>query len=129
MSRRAIHWIVVCFTLTWFGVLVPVHNRGQIAPFGTGVGTCTDQVAAHHACCPTQRHRGDGATPAEAGGPAEPDKPCAVCYFIAALDTPPPPTFISTRFILAGSSPVAPYAAPVAARPSLSLHSRAPPIA
>ena len=36
MRRRPLHWLVLCFATVWFGVLVPVHNRGEIALPGDG---------------------------------------------------------------------------------------------
>jgi hypothetical protein len=118
MSRRAINWSVVVFALTWFGVLVPVHNRGQIAPFGAA--RCADD----HACCADGRH---DQAPSQDDQP-RPGRACAVCFFIAGLDAPPPPTLISHTFTLAGSFRAAVPAEPDAATPGLPIHSRAPPL-
>ena len=120
MSRRAINWSVVLFALSWFGVLVPVHNRGQIAPLGT------EHCANDHACCASKAKHGEG--PGKESRP-QPARACAVCFFIAALHTPPPPTLVNNHFTLAGSFRVAPHAEPDAAGPALTTHSRAPPTA
>ena len=118
MSRRAINWSVAVFALAWFGVLVPVHNRGQIAPFGAR--TCADD----HACCPDAH-----AERVPAKGAPNPGRACAVCFFIAGLHTPPPPTFVSHTFVLAGSTKVLPPARPDAAALDLHINSRGPPAA
>lgn len=120
MSRRAVNWSVIVFALAWFGVLVPVHNRGQIAPFGAR--PCADD----HACCASDRPANP--SPAE-GRDRNPARACAVCFFIAGLDTPPPPTLVNHRFTPAARFEAAPPAVPDATPPALPLHSRAPPVA
>ena len=83
MRSRGLRWVVLAFTCAWFGVLLPVHQRGRI----TLPGACADAsalTAPSHGCCPAPGH-----TPGDAP-PAAPDsRACAVCYYIATLDLPP----------------------------------------
>lgn len=75
----------------WFGVIMPGHQRGAIAPPGE-----QPQVSKSHSCCsmtgrPTAEARQPNAnekdTPAKRapGGAGH----CAVCYLIATLNVPP----------------------------------------
>ena len=127
MPRRALHWLVLGFTTLWFGVLVPVHNRGEIGVPG-GDGHC----ASHPQATPTPPCHASTAEPRNKGD--LPDsaprqrRTCAVCYFIAGLDAPPPVTVIVTRLGFAGTSELpAPQELPTA-KVTLPFHSRAPPI-
>ena len=120
MPRRALHWLVLCFTTLWFGVLVPVHNRGEIKlPAAT--------ARAGHDCCRAapdeQRKKGaPDPTPRSDGG-------CAVCFFIAGLDVAPPVTVAPVRLGLAGVAPAEVFPIAPAVRRALAFHSRAPPAA
>ena len=120
MPRRPLHWLVLGFATLWFGVLVPVHNRGEIAVAGSGDSACSDDAPPCHA---TKR-------PCHGGLPDSTPRParaCAVCYFIAALDGPPPVSVVQTRLGLSGQlRPQAPQAVR-AVRVTLPYHSRAPP--
>jgi hypothetical protein len=128
MSRRGLHWLVLGFTTLWFGVLVPVHNRGEIALAGNSshcAGRTDPSPATHcHAAAdpiPSGEKNPDRGPPAKGA--------CAVCFFIAGLDTPAPVTQIETRLGLIGATDApAPEDLP-AARVMLSFHSRAPPVA
>ena len=134
MSRRALHWLVLGFTTLWFGVLVPVHNRGEMAVAGAYDGCAEhDTAAAPVRAC----HRVADAPPAKHGhcpdqGPdsaPRPGRACAVCFFIAGLDAPPPVSLIETRLGLVGvRDNAAPRELP-AFRITLPFHSRAPPTA
>ena len=107
MSRRALRWLVLGFATLWFGVLVPVHNRGQIAVAGSG---CDSAPACHASRPPCHQQAPDP--------PARPTRACAVCYFIAGLDAPPPVTVVETLLGPAGTvDPPAPRA-PVSVRPA-----------
>ena len=118
MSRRALHWLVLGFATLWFGVLVPVHNRGQIAVAGSGDGDAG--VTAH--CGAEQRcHRQSPASP------PKPARACAVCFFIVGLDAPPPVTVVETRLGFAGSLEAAAPATPALLRITLACHIRGPP--
>jgi hypothetical protein len=124
MRRRALHWLVLGFTTLWFGVLVPVHNRGEITLPGSGTFQA-DRTG--HACCaatPGPKR----AEPCHAPAPAR-GGTCAVCSFIAALDAPPPFTWVETRLGLAGTVDASRPDDPPAARRALPFHSRAPPAA
>jgi hypothetical protein len=127
MPRRALHWLVLCFTTLWFGVLVPVHNRGEISLPGWAPA---ERTAAAHRCCPADT------TPLPEQGPAPCHDParssggaCAVCAFIATLDAPPPVTVVETRLGLAGTFEAPRPEAPTSVRVTLPFHSRAPPTA
>jgi hypothetical protein len=124
---RALRWLVLCFATLWFGVLVPVHNRGEI----TLPGAEKSCHAAAKACCATGARLPDaGAHDPNCPDPASrPSGPCAVCFFISGLHAPPPVTVVVTRLGLVGShdSPV-PQDLP-ARRVTLPFHNRAPPLA
>src|SRR3954468_19055953 len=98
MSSRLLRWMVLGFTCLWFGVLLPVHQRGQIQLPGSAarVGAC--------ARC------GRPEAPAHKGEPAKsaPKDPgnCAVCHFIAGLNVPPPVTVYVVRLGLTNVIPV-----------------------
>ena len=128
MSRRALHWIVLGFTTLWFGVLVPVHNRGEITLPGSG----THCAARADALPVTRCHAAADSLPSSENtpDPALAKKgACAVCFFIAGLDTPAPVTQIETRLGLIGATDApAPGDLP-ATRVLLPFHSRAPPVA
>jgi hypothetical protein len=122
MRRRVIHWLVLGFAALWFNVVLPVHKRGQIT-LGTPAG-------ASHACCKTATPT----PPADAKGhcpvPGQrPGGPCAVCFFMAGLCTPPPVTVVERRLEYAGQSRTAARPAAHVARFPLPLNSRAPPLA
>ena len=126
MCRRPLHWLVLCFATLWFGVLVPVHNRGEIAVAGDRPATAG---AARSHC-----HSAPSAE-ADASGRHCPEKKpcppraCAVCFFVAGLDAPPPVSTVVTRLGAAGVLDLPPPAELPAARVTLPFHSRAPPLA
>jgi hypothetical protein len=95
MSRRALHWLVLSFATLWFGVLVPVHNRGQIGVAGSGECASGAALACHAPKPPCHKQ-----SPHSAPQPA---RACAVCFFIAGLDAPPPVTVVETRLGPAGA--------------------------
>ncbi|HEX4792545.1 MAG TPA: hypothetical protein VH370_02070 [Humisphaera sp.] len=91
MRNRGLRISVLIFAALWFGVLLPVHTRGQIALPG-------DQSACEqaHSCCASSHE-----------GHPTPDAPrkshsCAVCYLIATLDLPAPMTVNAPPPTLAG---------------------------
>ena len=138
MTQRPVRWLVLCFAVAWFGVLVPVHNRGQIAMPGSprhAAGHACHRDAAQsaspaHACHSAPVHtdcrHGHGSSAPEEGRDPE---SCAVCFFVAGLHTPPPVTTVEQFHGYAGTAPVAHPAAPESARLALPFHSRAPPAA
>jgi hypothetical protein len=120
MRRRAIHWLVLGFAALWFNVVLPVHKRGQIT-LGAAPG------GASHACCKTTpSHPPNGRCPVPG---QRPSGPCAVCFFMAGLCTPPPVTVVERRLEYAGQSRTVAPPALHAARFPLALNSRAPPLA
>ena len=129
MRRRPLHWVVLCFATLWFGILVPVHNRGEIGLPGDAPDRASSRAAA------TAGHCHAAPTPAQAEGTGRhcPDPKagrsgaCAVCFFVAGLDAPPPVSVIITRLGAAGVLDLPPPAELPAARVTLPFHSRAPP--
>jgi len=91
MQSRALRNSVLIFTALWFGVLLPVHTRGQIALPG-------DESACEqaHSCC--------AANNPTRSTPDVPKKShsCAVCYLIATLDLPAPLTISAPPPALVG---------------------------
>ena len=85
--------MVLGFACLWFGMLVPVHQRGQIqlpgasASAGTG-GHCSRPDAPCHK---------KGAGKGEPGKPPKDRGNCAVCHFIVGLHAPPPVTVYVAR--------------------------------
>lgn len=82
MRRPALRWLVLLFTCAWFGVLLPVHNRGAIQLPGSPGPTCCQRVTSPSKPC----HQ----TPGKDCPPGKPAGNCAVCYFVAGLDLPVP---------------------------------------
>ena len=123
MRRRTIHWLVLGFAALWFNVVLPVHKRGQITLGGTPGG-------ASHACCKTTPSHPPGDARGHCPVPGQqPSGPCAVCFFMAGLCTPPPVTVVERRLEYAGQSRTAAPSTPHIARFPLPLNSRAPPLA
>ncbi len=88
MNSRFLRWMVLGFTCLWFGMLVPVHQRGQIQLPGPALaasgGCCPKQNDAKAACRDTETSKNEK--------PAPDPGHCAVCHFIAGLQAPPPVT-------------------------------------
>jgi hypothetical protein len=78
MRRRGLRIAMLLFVTLWFGVLVPVHTRGQM-PLP---GDCSSQVVGRECCTPGHRHESKSNLPAW-------PRVCGVCYIIATLDLPP----------------------------------------
>ena len=101
MDSRFLRWMVLGFTCLWFGVLVPVHQRGQIqlpgrAPTaGTPPAHCS-KMAAGSACHKQPAPQEDA--PASTGN-------CAVCHYILGIHTPPPVTTYVARLGLTNDAP------------------------
>ena len=140
MAPRLVRWFVLCFAVAWFGVLVPVHNRGQIAVPGTepmafaGAACHAEHAAAAPAAQPA--HSCHSARPARCDHHAPDPDPapkrggsCAVCFFLAGLDAPPPVTTVEHLFGIVREAHVAEPASPVTAFPALPFNSRGPPTA
>jgi hypothetical protein len=97
MDSRLLRWLVLGFACLWFGMLVPIHQRGQIQLPGSKAQAAelatqcarTPDGAAH---CHKPPHEQTGQPqPAKQDG----DKPenCAVCHYILGLHIPPPVMF------------------------------------
>lgn len=130
MQCRALRWLVLGFTTLWFGVLVPVHNRGQIGLPGSECAARHDVASACHDATPSCHNTsGNSAGREHHESAPRPARACAVCYFIAGLDAPPPVTVIVTRLGFAGSTEVAAPQQPASVRITFPYHSRAPPAA
>ncbi len=141
MHRPALRWLVLLFTCAWFGVLVPVHNRGQITLGGpraaaTATACCPGEAKARPAvaaCHPVKPAAAE--TPARANAADAPpdDAPaagdCAVCHFIAALDLPAPVLLDAPP--LGAARPPARFGLPEPARLALihACRERGPPVA
>src|SRR5687768_9574812 len=90
LNRRGYRWLLLAFACAWFGVLVPVHQRGIVQLPGP---------ARCHPCCPDQVETAAAGGKCPAPDPAKGKDPsnCAICYFIATLDVPPPLTIYVPR--------------------------------
>jgi hypothetical protein len=134
MSSRRLRWLVLCFTFVWFGMLVPVHQRGAITlpgtaalPAGDGAGHCSrmsdPSSACHKRLQDQQKDRSDGKrTPARTGG-------CAVCHFIVALHAPPPVVSVEARLGLLESLPAEERSVAPLRHAALPFHGLDPPLA
>jgi hypothetical protein len=125
MRHRVVHWLVLGFAALWFNVVLPVHKRGQITLGGGGT-----PGSASHACCRTGQETAPGSDKGHCpASDSRPSGPCAVCFYMAGLCTPPPVIAVEQRLGYAGPTRVvAPYT-PNRARLILRLNSRAPPLA
>ena len=120
--------MVLGFACLWFGMLVPVHQRGQIKL--PGVAAATGAKPAGH--CPRAADPGSPChkqrQPGKDGAPRQ-DGNCAVCHFIAGLHAPPPAVIYEARLGLLHVLPVdAPIVLPLR-HPALPFHGLDPPLA
>ena len=91
MRSAALRWIVLAFTCAWFGVLVPIHQRGSIQLPGGGTSCCeTKKTETAQADVPACHRKPVAPADDHDAPPAKPASNCAVCYFVAALDLPAP---------------------------------------
>jgi hypothetical protein len=92
MRLPVLRWLVLLFTCAWFGVLVPVHNRGAIQlPGSGGHACCTKPAEAVADASVPACHRKAAAKPhCPTDQPSKGSGNCAVCYFVAGLDLPVP---------------------------------------
>jgi hypothetical protein len=136
MDRRITRIFVLGFACLWFGMLVPIHQRGQIQLPGPGFARAdgATDTKAHcpggpNAPCHAKQKARPGSAPGD--GPAEDAAGggCAVCHFIAGLDLPAPIDLgiAPLGFLHALPSEVAP-AAP-ARHGALPFHGLDPPLA
>jgi hypothetical protein len=123
MRHRAINWLVLGFAALWFNVVLPVHKRGQITLGGP-------PESRSHGCCKTAAPATTNAAAANKGHcpvPGSRPSPCAVCFYMAGLCTPPPVTVVERRLGYAGERPLVEPAVTAPSRILLPLNSRAPP--
>jgi hypothetical protein len=127
MASRRFRLFVLGFVCLWFGMLVPVHQRGQIKLPGSErardaapAGHCS-RASDPNSACHKQRQGGrEQDSPARGGD-------CAVCHFIAGLHAPPPAVVAEARL---GFVEVLPADAPVILplrHPALPFHGLDPP--
>ncbi|MBC7785500.1 MAG: DUF2946 family protein [Burkholderiales bacterium] len=121
MNSRRLNWLVLGFTCLWFGMFVPVHQRGLMQlPGGVAAAHCSTEKPSH---C---QKKTAGKKPVEKQSPKTAN--CAVCHFIAGLHVPPPVTVVESRLGLLDLRPLVKPATPVISRQVLPIHGRAPPI-
>jgi hypothetical protein len=104
MSSPLLRWFVLGFACLWFGMLVPVHQRGMIqlpgAADARGLSHCNRGEERTASCCKTQtKQNGGGKAPVTQGN-------CAVCHFIAGLHAPPPVTMYIAQLGLLRDQPL-----------------------
>ena len=126
MDRRWLRILVLGFTCLWFGMLVPVHQRGQIRLPGSP--SIANAVAA------AQCNRTDAEAPcrknrpvSEKGDSGQGD--CAVCHFIAGLQAPPPVMVAPAPLGLLCTLPPEAATATPPRHPALPFHGLDPPLA
>jgi hypothetical protein len=130
MSSRLLRWIVLGFTCLWFGMLVPIHQRGQIQLPGRGASA---SVAPSGHCnradapCHRKVAAGDKQHPQKPGTPGDREN-CAVCQFILGLHAPPPVTWYVERLGLVEVLAAAHYDAVAHCNVVLPIQGRAPPV-
>ena len=125
MSSRLLRWMVLGFACLWFGMLVPVHQRGQIR---LSDGGATAAAAGHcsRPDAPCHRKAQDGKKQPEK--PANRDN-CAVCQLIIiGLHAPPPVTWYDQRLGLIEVRAVERQADIAHCATILPFHGRAPPV-
>src|SRR5688500_18425504 len=103
MSSRLTRLLVLGFACMWFGMLVPIHQRGQIQLPG---GKSEAAPASH--CKSADGHCAKKTPPPEQKKDTDDNRGdnCAVCHFVAGLHTPPPVTVVEVRLGLVRDVPV-----------------------
>jgi hypothetical protein len=109
---------MLAFTCVWFGMLVPVHQRGQIQLPGGRVAKAAEPRACHGKCGKTK----------QPAAPASREN-CAVCHFILGLHAPPPVTIYVERLGLLESRPAELIASIPLRHAALPFHGLDPPSA
>jgi hypothetical protein len=74
MFRGLSRIFVLTWLVTWFGYVMPCHERGAVAIAGASVAGCCDRPPNHHGPSPVN----------------DPVRRCAVCRITAVLQTAPP---------------------------------------
>lgn len=132
-KSRFVRLLVVAWTTAWFGVIVPLHQRGQYTLPGqlpTQPKACASIQASPmgcpSCCAGTFSTEADGPTGPATPTPAEKSH-CAICHIVALTSTPPNleivhrplPTLVHLFDESIESALVVPWYSPC--------HSRAPP--
>jgi hypothetical protein len=121
--------MVLGFACLWFGMLVPIHQRGQIQLPGSSSSSSSATAEATSHCsrpdAPCHRKAHDGKQPP--GKPTNPEN-CAVCHFILGLHVPPPVTWCVERLGLVEVLTVERQAGMAHSATILPFHCRAPPV-
>lgn len=128
MDRRWLRILVLGFACLWFGMLVPVHQRGQIQLPGSADAAATKSAQARHC------NRTDADAPCRKGQRAPDDDgggqgSCAVCHFIAGLQVPPQVTVAPRPLGLLRTLPAEDGPAAPSRHPALPFHGLDPPLA
>ena len=124
MRSRLLRWMVLGFACLWFGMLLPVHQRGQIQLPGNSATTATvSHCNRPDAPCHRKLH----------DGKEQPGKPvsrenCAVCQLILGLHAPPPVTWYVERLGLVEVLATDRQADAARCAIILPFHGRAPPV-
>src|SRR5689334_1022004 len=103
LRSRMLRLAMLAFSALWFGLLVPVHQRGVIRVAGT--------AASWRTCCATSTR--DESKQKPLGSPS--GSGCAVCQFIATLDLPPAIVIDVPSLGLLATTPVVAHASSVTA--------------
>jgi hypothetical protein len=118
--------MVLGFACLWFGMLVPVHQRGQIQLPGSNA-TADTTTHCNRPDAPCHRKALDGKQQ-QPGKPANREN-CAVCQFIIfGLHAPPPVTWYVERLGLVEVLAVERQADVAHCTTILPFHGRAPPV-
>lgn len=129
MRHRRLTLALLAFLALWLGAVVPAHPRGLIRLGGNSVPVSPpgSPDPGTHACCARRPTAGQAHESSRPGPARPPVSDCAICYYIATLDVPPPvtidlaPSGVSLPVILPAPAP-----APTIDRP-LATTARGPP--
>ena len=141
MDRRFTRILVLGFACLWFGMLVPIHQRGQIRLPGPSAAAADSPVASSAARCARggpdapcrlqPQSNWPAPDPARGGNDSESGGGgggCAVCHFIAGLHAPPPVTVGPAPLGLLRVLPPARSAPAPARHTALPFHGLDPPL-
>ena len=102
MTSRLTRFLVLGFACLWFGMLVPIHQRGQIQlPGGKSEAAPARHCKSADGHCAKKTQQPDQQKDTD-----DNRDNCAVCHFVAGLHAPPPVTVVETRLGLVRDLPV-----------------------
>ena len=137
MHSRRLRWLVLGFACLWFGVLVPIHQRGQIKLPGPRLSERAHAASLPSHCsrmgdplshCHKQQQTPGQATHDNNSSDASPDD-CAVCHYILGLCFVAPVTFdFAPLGLLRERAPEEPVILPLR-HAALPFHGLDPPLA